>query len=82
MVERLELSGQDINPAASLSNFRYQTPLHKAAENGHLNVIKYLAPKVPDVNVKDADGKTPRDYANEQSRADIVEFLDQLSNKK
>jgi len=35
-----------------------QTALHKAALNGHLDIIKYLLPDRADVHAKDADGWT------------------------
>jgi hypothetical protein len=35
-----------------------QTALHKAALNGHLDVIKYLLPNHADVHARDADGWT------------------------
>ena len=68
-----------MNPAAG-SHWNNITPLHLAAEAGHFNVIKYLAPKVPDVDVKDSNGNTPRQIANQKRRSDIEEFLDQLAN--
>ena len=76
IVERLDRS--ENNPAAGIF-WGNQTPLHRAAEAGHLNVIKYLAPKVQDFNVKDSNGQTPRNYASNANRRDIVAFFDQLS---
>ena len=36
-------------------NFIYhqRTPLHVAAEEGHTDIVRYLGPKVPDINIKD-----------------------------
>lgn len=36
-----------------------QTPLHFAAEEGHMNVVKLLIDHIADVNMKDKFGDTP-----------------------
>jgi len=33
------------------------TPLHLAAENGHLSIVEYLVNQKVDVNAKNKDGK-------------------------
>ena len=65
----------DKNPKAG-SFFDEMTPLHFAAQFGQLDVVKYLADLVPDVNVKDSKDKSPLDYAKENDHAEVVEFLE------
>jgi hypothetical protein len=45
-------------PEPHLPYFCYQTALHKAALNGHLDIVKYLLPQKAEVHSKDADGWT------------------------
>ena len=39
------------------------TPLHEAAREGHLEIVKLLIENGAEASVRDADGKTPRDLA-------------------
>lgn len=38
-------------------------PLHEAAREGHLEIVKLLIEHGADINTRDTDGKTPRDLA-------------------
>ena len=40
-----------------------RTPLHYAAEAGHLNVVKYILDRISDKNPKDTEGRTPLHFA-------------------
>ena len=52
-----------------------QTPLHYAAQQGHLDVVEYLVYQKADINAKDNDGKTPFDVACDHSD-DGYDFFD------
>ena len=51
------------------------TPLHVAAFNGHLAVVKVLVEAGAKVNPRDNDGWTPLSQARDQGFPDIVEWL-------
>ena len=61
------------------------TPLHYAAENGHLSVVEYLVNQKADINAKEKDGKTPLGLASvdenydseddKKRKSNVVEFL-------
>lgn len=59
MAFRLIQAGASVN-AKGLDN---QTPLHDAAVNGHVKVVKLLVERGADVNAKNMKGKTPLDVA-------------------
>ena len=52
-----------------------RTALHFAALNGHLGIVAELLKKDIDVNAKDADGKTPLDYANQYGHGKVADLL-------
>ena len=54
---------------------RDSTPLHKASENGNLNVMQLLLSRGADVNVFDHLGDTPLHKALRFQRFDAVKFL-------
>jgi cytohesin len=51
-----------------------ETPLHKAARQGHLDVATTLAP-LSDVNTASADGMTPLHWACVTGNAEMVNLL-------
>jgi ankyrin repeat protein len=51
------------------------TPLHSAAANGHLDVVKFLVAQQAEVNAKETDGWTPLHLAARYGYLDIVKFL-------
>lgn len=60
MALRLVQSGANVN-AKGLDN---DTPLHDAASNGHLKLIKLLVERGADIHAKNSKGKTPLDVAS------------------
>lgn len=64
------LHGYDVNEPSE-----FGTPLHVAAENGHLEVVKILVAHGADRNTRNPEGKTPLDLAVSKGHQDIVAFL-------
>ncbi|KAF8914050.1 hypothetical protein CPB84DRAFT_1758250 [Gymnopilus junonius] len=60
---------------ADLEDREGETPLHKAALNGHIQIIKYLLPEKADVHARDADGWTALHNACSKGYLDIVRWL-------
>lgn len=54
-----------------------QTPLHWAANKGHIQIVKMLVSLGAKINLKDNTGWTPIEYAEEMQRKDVVKFLKQ-----
>lgn len=52
-------NGADIN---AIDEYGY-TPLHSAAKNGYLEIVKVLVEQGADVNIRTVDGKTPAQLA-------------------
>ena len=38
------------------------TPLHLAARQGHVDIVRYLVDKGADLNIKDEDGVSEQEY--------------------
>ena len=58
------------------TNGRGECPLHKAAENGHLSLVKFLVLKNhADLDNESDNGETPLDYAIENDHVDVAKFL-------
>ena len=51
------------------------TPLHHAANNGHLSVVEYLVNQKADINAKNKYEETPLHYAAEKGHLRVVEYL-------
>ena len=62
---------QEKNP----KNFHLETPLHSAAENGHLNVYQLLIKNVEDKNPQNLKGLTPLSYAAMKNDNSFERFL-------
>ena len=56
----------------------HQTPLHFAAENGHLSVVEYLVNQKADMNAKDKYNWTPLHYASQNDHLSVVEYLKKI----
>ena len=51
------------------------TPIHTAAEYGHIEIVKILAPLTENRNAPDLYGTTPIILAAENGHTDIVKIL-------
>ena len=52
-----------------------RTPMHLAAEGGHLDVMQWLNAEGLEINVKDNGGNTPLTLAIESGRTQVIEWL-------
>lgn len=52
-----------------------QTPLHWAANKGHIRIVKLLVSYGAKINIKDNTGWTPLEYAEEMKRKDVAGYL-------
>jgi len=66
--------GADVNVASRITGW---TPLHVAADKGHLEVVKTLVGAGANVNAKDKVGMTPIRSAIGDGHKDVIEFLKQ-----
>ena len=55
------------------------TPIHHAAREGHLDVIKFLAPLIENLNPQDVYGDTPIHEAASFGHLDVIRFLAPLT---
>jgi len=51
------------------------TPIHYAAQRGHLSVVEYLVNQKADINARAKDDWTPLHYAAENGHLSVVEYL-------
>ncbi|KAG8174681.1 hypothetical protein JTE90_027151 [Oedothorax gibbosus] len=58
------------------------TALHLAAQDGELGIVKYLVDKKADVNLKNNDGFTALDFAEQSDKKYIVRYLHLCKGKK
>ena len=60
-------------------DFNFRTALHFAAEEGKLEVTKFLVDFGANVNATDNDGKTPYDLAVQGREEEVAEYLKGLT---
>jgi ankyrin repeat protein len=56
-----------------------ETPLHLAAQWGHVSLVKLLVVRGADVRLKDDYGQTASDVVRIVGREDVAEWLDLVS---
>jgi len=58
------------------------SPFHMACYRGHLDVVTYLVVEVEvDAKAVDGSGRTPLEVARRAKKADVINFLEQISEK-
>ena len=75
--EILSYAVQELKVNAMLTGDDRQTILHRSAERGRLDTVKFIASEVPDfdVNFGDKDGNTALHLAVLSSRLNVVKYL-------
>ena len=75
-VEILLDAGEDPNRFNPVGGHSHSTPLHQAAGNGHLDVVKLLVARGARIDVKDVlFGGTPADWARHAGKREVELFL-------
>jgi ankyrin repeat protein len=78
MVKFLVESGAD----KEAKDFIIKTPLHVAAETGHLDIVKFLVEKGADKEAKDNQDQTPLRWAEKAGEPSIVDYLKTVESSK
>ncbi len=69
-------AGEDTNRFNPVGGHSHSTPLHQAAGNGHIEVVKLLVQRGARLDVKDIlFGGTPAGWANYAGRKEVDEYL-------
>lgn len=75
-VEILLDAGEDPNRFNPVGGHSHSTPLHQAAGNGHLDVVKLLISRGAKTGIKDIlFGGTPAGWASHAGKKDVEEYL-------
>ena len=72
---KLFIENVDENTEKNPKNLYLETPLHIAANNGHLDVYQYLIRNVEDKNPQNREGLTPLQYAGMKNYHCFENFL-------
>ena len=80
MGELLQFIGQHIMGIQKLSKSWHLSPIHEAAWNGHIEIVKILAPLTDNPNAPDADGRTPIHKAALNGHTEFVKILAPLTS--
>ncbi|GFU12281.1 ANK_REP_REGION domain-containing protein, partial [Nephila pilipes] len=59
---------------------QFKTPLHIAAENGHLDIARLLLEYDADILAKDSSGLTAMDLAEKSDHPHVMELLKATAN--
>ena len=59
-----------------------RTPLHSAAEEGHFEIVKYMADQLKDKNPSDQNGNTSLSLAIANGHHQIVSYLHSAIQKQ
>ena len=71
----MSVKGAKILTSSVLGNVNDVTPIYMAAENGHTEIVKILAPLTDNPNAPDEDGWTPIHRAADNGHIEIVKIL-------
>jgi len=76
-------AGEDPNRFNPVGGHSHSTPLHQAAGNGHMEVVKLLVARGARLETKDIlFGGTPAGWANYAGKTNVNEYLRSLEAKK
>lgn len=72
LTQQLIDKGADVNARGGYFN---ATPLHHAAKNGSLDILRMLLAAGADISIRDKDSETPLKYAARDDRCDAARLL-------
>jgi glutaminase len=75
-VQKLDAAGVSVN----VKDFDGRTPLHVAASEGYLDIVKYLVARDADISLKDTRGNDPRLDAIREGREVVYELLNSVKS--
>ncbi|HTT22038.1 MAG TPA: ankyrin repeat domain-containing protein [Candidatus Sulfotelmatobacter sp.] len=76
-------AGEDPNRFNPVGGHSHSTPLHQAAGNGHLEVVKLLVARGARTDVKDIlFGGTPAEWARHSRQQDVEAYLREIASPK
>lgn len=78
MVRFLIEMGAEVNRNDRYSMYQYETPLHRAINGNHLDMVKLLYANGADINDKAFIDMTPLSYAKYKGFKEILEFLENV----
>jgi len=72
-LSKLKITSEDLGK----SDYDLRTPLHLAACNGHLNIVKFLVENVVGININCIDrwGGTPYDDSLREKQDEVSAYL-------
>ncbi|GIX73232.1 ANK_REP_REGION domain-containing protein [Caerostris extrusa] len=77
-----EIPNDKTNPNISCDlTEQFKTPLHIAAENGHLDIARILLEHDADILAKDSSGLTAMDLAEKTEHPHVMELLKTTASK-
>jgi hypothetical protein len=73
---------QDAKTYIEREPFGLGTPLHRAAEFGKVDIVRYLLEMGADSLILDSKGRTPRFWAEQKGYAEVVSVLKEAENRQ
>ena len=65
----------NINVSKEPNNYLNESPLHLAAANGQLDVVKYLMIQNINIEPRNKNGATPLHFATNSNQVSVVKYL-------
>jgi ankyrin repeat protein len=73
--EKVKASIEEDHGLVNAKDDRGRTPLHLAAESGHIEIVEFLISSGAEINVADVNSNTPLHYTATAGKVEAAEFL-------